>query len=69
MFNFEQVHMTPATDPLGNIVHVGQGRDVEMVIVDGRIVVADSQALLVDQNQIRKEAAEAAKNLWARAQA
>ena len=69
MFDFEQVHMTPATDPLGNIVHVGQGRDVEMVIVDGRIVVEDSQAVLVDQNQIRREAAEAAKNLWERAKA
>ena len=69
MFDFEQVHMTPATDPLGNIVHVGQGRDVEMVIVDGRIVVEESQAVLVDQNQIRKEAAEAAKNLWERAKA
>ena len=64
MFDFEQVHMTPATDPLGNIVHVGQGRDVEMVIVDGRIVVEDSHSGLVDQNQIRREAREAAKNLW-----
>ena len=69
MFDFEQVHMTPATDPLGNIVHVGQGRDVAMVSVDGRNVVEDSQADMVDQNQIRREAAEAAQNLRERAKA
>ena len=34
--------------PLGNLVHVAQGRDVEMVLVDGEIVVEDARPLKVD---------------------
>ena len=69
--NFEcrQIHLTPATDPLGNLVHVGQGRDVETVIVDGRVVVNGGRAVLVDQDEVRKTAAKAAADLWQRARA
>ena len=69
IFDFDRIHLTPATDPLGNLVHVGQGRDVETVIVDGRIVVEDGRATLVDQDAVRRDAAEAAADLWRRAQA
>ena len=48
VFDFRRAHLTPATDVLGNLVHVGQGRDVETVIVDGRVVVEDGRAVLVD---------------------
>jgi 5-methylthioadenosine/S-adenosylhomocysteine deaminase len=67
--DFAQIHMTPATDPLGNLVHVGQGRDVDRVIVDGRIVVEDGRATMVDQDRIRRDAARASADLWARARA
>ena len=67
IFNYDQIHLTPATDPLGNLVHVGQGRDVEMVIVDGRIVVDGGRAVLVDQDEVRQAAAKAAADLWQRA--
>lgn len=69
IFNFEQIHLTPATDPLGNLVHVGQGRDVETVIVDGRVVVEAGRAILVDQDEVCLAAAKAAKDLWERARA
>ena len=69
IFDFGQIHLTPARDPLGNLVHVGQGRDVETVIVDGRIVVDGGRATLVDQDAIRREAAKAAADLWERARA
>lgn len=67
--DFAQIHMTPATDPLGNLVHVGQGRDVDRVIVDGRIVVENGRATMVDQDRIRRDAARASADLWARARA
>ena len=35
--------------PLGNLVHVAQGRDVKMVLVDGEIVVKDARPLKVDR--------------------
>ena len=35
--------------PLGNLVDMAQGRDVEMVLVDGEIVVEDACPLKVDR--------------------
>ena len=35
--------------PLGNLVHVAQGRDVEMVLVDSDIVVENARPLKVDR--------------------
>ena len=67
VFDFRRAHLTPSTDVLGTLVHAGQGRDVETVIVDGRVVVEDGRAVLVDQDEIRLQAAEAARQLWIRA--
>jgi 5-methylthioadenosine/S-adenosylhomocysteine deaminase len=65
--DFRRAHLTPCTSPLGNLVHVAQGRDVEIVLVDGRVVVEGGQATLVDEERIRREAADAARALWSRA--
>ena len=67
VFDFRRAHLTPAVNPLGNIVHVGQGRDVELVLVDGVVVVEGGTASLVDAEKIRHEAKQAAQALWARA--
>ena len=64
-----RAHLTPLTDPLGNLVHTAQGRDVEMVIVDGRIVVEDGHATLVDEDEIIADAKQVAAGLWERARA
>ena len=68
-FDFRRAHLTPDINPLGNVVHVAQGRDVDFVIVDGRVVVEGGRATLVDEEVIRREGARAARQLWARAQA
>jgi 5-methylthioadenosine/S-adenosylhomocysteine deaminase len=64
--DFRRPHLTPCLSPLGNLVHTAQGRDVEMVVVDGRIVVEGGRATLVDEEEIRRHAAAAAKRLWER---
>jgi 5-methylthioadenosine/S-adenosylhomocysteine deaminase len=66
LVDFRRAHLTPSLNPAGNLVHAGQGRDVAMVIVDGRIVVEDGHATLVDEERVRLEAAAAAKRLWDR---
>ena len=66
-FDFRRPHLTPNVNPLGNLVHVAQGRDVEMVVVDGEIVVADGQPTKVDAQAIRREADAAIRALWTRA--
>lgn len=65
--DFRHPHLTPCTSALGNLVHVAQGRDVEIVIVDGRVVVEGARATLVDEEEIRLEATAAARALWSRA--
>jgi 5-methylthioadenosine/S-adenosylhomocysteine deaminase len=66
LFDFRRAHLTPALDPLATLVHVGQGRDVATVIVQGRIVVEDGRALGVEEEPIRRAAAAAAEHLWDR---
>jgi 5-methylthioadenosine/S-adenosylhomocysteine deaminase len=67
VFDFRRPHLTPNVNPLGNLVHVAQGRDVEMVVVDGDIVVADGRPTKVDAEAIRREADAAIRSLWQRA--
>jgi 5-methylthioadenosine/S-adenosylhomocysteine deaminase len=65
--DFRRAHLTPATDPLGTLVHVGQGRDVSLVMVDGEVIVRDGRPTRADLDRIRRDAAEAATALWNRA--
>lgn len=66
VIDFNRPHLVPAPDPLGNLVHTGMGRDVRHVFVDGRCVVEDGRATLVDQDAIVREARDAASRLWGR---
>jgi 5-methylthioadenosine/S-adenosylhomocysteine deaminase len=66
LIDMRRPHWTPGFDPVATLVHTGQGRDVSTVIVDGRIVVEDGRATLVDESRIRHEAREAAHRLWSR---
>lgn len=69
IFDYRRPHLVPVIDPLGNLVHTAQGRDVDCVIVDGIVVVEGGRPLLVDQDEILRDAQRAAENLWARARA
>ncbi|MEM6549851.1 MAG: amidohydrolase family protein [Pseudomonadota bacterium] len=62
-------HFTPMIDALGNIVHLGHGRDVTHVMVDGRFVVEDGRATMADEDAIMHDAQAAAEALWIRARA
>ncbi|GLK86875.1 amidohydrolase family protein [Ancylobacter defluvii] len=66
-FDFRRPHLTPATNALGNLVHVAQGRDVEIVAVDGELMVEDGKPTRVDADAVRRDAALAIDALWKRA--
>ncbi|WP_414712461.1 amidohydrolase family protein [Sphingobium sp.] len=68
-FDFRRPHLTPMTNALGNLVHVAHGRDVELVAVDGDIVVEDGTPTKVNAHAIRQEAERAIAALWDRARA
>ncbi|WP_114466327.1 amidohydrolase family protein [Pseudorhodoferax soli] len=66
-FDFRQPHLVPCVNPVGNLVHTAQGRDVEHVWVAGRQVVASGRPTQVDLDQILDDAQRAANALWQRA--
>ena len=68
-FDFRKAHLRPVINPLGNLVHVAQGGDVEIVMVAGQIVIEHGHPTLVDEERIRHDADRAAASLWERARA
>lgn len=68
-FDFRRPHLVPCVNPMGNIVHVAQGRDVEHVWVDGVQVVASGQPTQADLQGILHDAQQASLALWKRAKA
>jgi 5-methylthioadenosine/S-adenosylhomocysteine deaminase len=66
IFDLRRAHLTPSFNPVGTLVHVGQGNDVRHVFVDGRLVVEDRRPTLVDEDEIRREGEKAARQLWTR---
>ncbi|SMH48335.1 amidohydrolase family protein [Azospirillum agricola] len=67
VFDTRRPHLRPLVNPLGTLVHTGQGRDVEMVLVDGETLVEDGRPVRADLDEICTEADKAARALWARA--
>ena len=69
LFDFRRPHLRPLTHVLGTLVHTGQGRDVDIVIVNGKIVVSGGNPLWVDKMAVLEAAETAAAALWIRARA
>lgn len=67
IFDFNRPHLVPDTDPLGTLVHTGQGRDVETVVVNGAFVVEDGRPVYVDAEHLCQQAREVCRDLWAAA--
>jgi 5-methylthioadenosine/S-adenosylhomocysteine deaminase len=64
VFDFHRPHLVPCIDPLGNLVHVAQGRDVAQVYVDGRLVAENGRPTLVDGDEILRDARRTLDKLW-----
>jgi 5-methylthioadenosine/S-adenosylhomocysteine deaminase len=56
LLNLDQPHLTPVGDIVQLIVYCAQGRDVDTVIVDGRVVVAGSALTQADEAEIVQQA-------------
>ncbi len=59
--------LAPLIDGYGVLVHSASGRDVDTVIVGGRIVLAGGQPVNVDGAEIVTRAQSVADRLWQRA--
>jgi len=69
VLDFRRPHLVPCLDPVGNLVHVAQGRDVEHVWVDGVQTVASGAPALASVDAVLRDAQAAADALWRRARA
>jgi cytosine/adenosine deaminase-related metal-dependent hydrolase len=58
--------LTPVLDPLQNLVYHAHARDVETVLVDGRVVVDDGRLVSVDALALVDGAQAAATAAWRR---
>ncbi len=58
--------LTPLNDPLRTLIYHGHGKDIEMVMVDGRIVVADGKVVGVSEDDLIEHASTAGAAAWAR---
>jgi 5-methylthioadenosine/S-adenosylhomocysteine deaminase len=65
VFDARNPHLRPHVDPAGVLVHCGQGRDVEMVLVAGDAVVEGGRPTHVDMERVCAEGEQAARELWA----
>jgi 5-methylthioadenosine/S-adenosylhomocysteine deaminase len=64
VFDARRPHLVPHVNPLGNLVHTGQGRDVVAVAVAGELLVEDGRPTRVDLDSIVDAAERAARELW-----
>jgi cytosine/adenosine deaminase-related metal-dependent hydrolase len=51
-------------DPIKALVDAGSGRDVDTVIVDGKILIQAGRAVRVDEDEVYAKAREATRNYW-----
>jgi cytosine/adenosine deaminase-related metal-dependent hydrolase len=58
--------LTPVNDPVATLVYHGHAKDVDTVLVDGRVRVRRGQVVGVDEGALIEAAAVAADAAWAR---
>jgi 5-methylthioadenosine/S-adenosylhomocysteine deaminase len=66
--NTQQTHLYPHRDPLKTLVYHANRNDVEMIIVDGKIIMEGRKILTVDEEEIISKASEVAHRLWRKAE-
>lgn len=66
VLDYRAFGLTPTLDPIQNLVYHGHAKDVETVLVDGRVVVDDRRPVQVDGGALVDAAQEAATAAWDR---
>ena len=58
--------LTPVTDPIRTLVYHAHAKDVETVLVDGRVLVRDGALVALDEGELVERAAFAGAAAWGR---
>jgi cytosine/adenosine deaminase-related metal-dependent hydrolase len=67
VIDMKKPHLTPSPNPLSSIVCNMTGKDVQMVVIDGKLIVQDGKVLTLDESRIIAEANERAEHLYKKA--
>ena len=62
----QRLGLTPVNDPVTTLVYHGHAKDVDMVLVDGEVVVTDGRVQTADQDDLVARAGVAADAAWER---
>ena len=60
-------HLQPLSDPIATLVYAVRGSDVDMTIVNGRVIYEDGKCSLVDEQSVMDEAGARSRELLLRA--
>ena len=66
MLDYRRFGLTPNLDPVRNLVYHAHSKDVELVLVDGRILVDGFELVTADAGALIDDAAAAAEAAWGR---
>ena len=64
--DMRRLGLTPVTDPVRTLVYHAHAKDVETVLVDGRVLVRDGTLVALDEDELVERAAAAGAAAWAR---
>ncbi len=67
VIDLERLHTTPSINPVSTLVYAATGGEVDTVVVDGKIVVAQGQLLSLDEHEVIAQARKHAAQLYVRA--
>lgn len=67
VLDMRKVHLQPWFNPVSAVVYSATGRDVEMVVVDGKVLVENGKLLTLDEEAVWKEAEWRSKEVVERA--
>jgi 5-methylthioadenosine/S-adenosylhomocysteine deaminase len=64
LINLDRLHTTPRPDPISTIVYAAEACDVEIVIIDGQIIMQERQLLTFNEKDVITQAREQARTFW-----
>ena len=66
IIDMRRLGLTPVNDPVATLVYHGHAKDVDTVIVDGKVVVSGGSLETADESALLAQAATAADRAWDR---
>ncbi|MTI94291.1 MAG: amidohydrolase [Firmicutes bacterium] len=63
LIDMDRPHLVPDSDPVAAVVYAAQASDVDLVMVDGKILVENGEVLSIDEEKILHEARRCARRL------